>query len=534
MLATVYSRTSFGMEAPEVTIDVHLSAGLPYWSMVGLPEVAVKESRDRVRSAVINCGFEWPPGRITVNLAPADLPKEGGRFDLPIALCLLAADGRLPFSRLGRYEFYGELALGGNLRGVRGVLPAVVRAARELRPVMLPRANASEAQVVAGAHVVAAANLTEVIAHLRGERPLPCVERKCTACAEIEYPDLADVRGQWQACRALEIAAAGGHSVLLVGPPGAGKSLLAHRLPGILPALSSDEALETAVVASASFGGFRPETWGLRPFRAPHHTSSAIALVGGGSPPAPGEISLAHHGVLFLDELAEFDREALEALREPLEEGRVVISRAARQAQFPARFQLIAAMNPCPCGYFGDVSGRCRCGHRRIERYHARVSGPLMDRMDLHVRIAPVDLAASEPSTARGEGSAVVVRRVALAREVQRERQGVLNAELDIAGIDRWCPLSAGGRETLRRESQRLMLSGRAYHRVLRVARTIADLRAVECISAAHVHEAAAFRAMDCLTVAAVGQRGTAGAREGVAQVTASRFDEAHGSRSPQ
>jgi magnesium chelatase family protein len=360
MLATVYSRTQFGMEAPEVTIDVHLSAGLPSWSIVGLPEAAVKESRDRVRSAVVNSGFEWPPGRVTVNLAPADLPKEGGRFDLPIALCLLAADGRLVPASLSPYELYGELALGGELRGVPALLPAVVRAATEQRPVILPRANAREVQVAAGARMIAAANLSEVIAHLRGERPLPCLEVERAACADVGYPDLADVRGQPEACRALEIAAAGGHSVLFVGPPGAGKSLLANRLPGILPPLSAAEALETALVASASHAGFRPEAWGRRPFRAPHHTSSAIALVGGGSPPAPGEISLAHHGVLFLDELPEFDREALEALREPLEAGRIVISRAARQAEFPARFQLVAAMNPCPCGYFGDGTGRCR------------------------------------------------------------------------------------------------------------------------------------------------------------------------------
>jgi magnesium chelatase family protein len=501
MLATVYSRAPFGMEAPEVTIDVHLSAGLPYWSMVGLPEVAVKESRDRVRSAVVNSGFEWPPGRITVNLAPADLPKEGGRFDLPIALGVLAADGRLASVNLSRYEFYGELALGAQLRGVTGLLPAIVRATQERRPVILPPANVREARLVAGAGVVAAANLSEVVAHLRGERPLPVLQGERPVSSSDEYPDLADVRGQSEACRALEIAAAGGHSVLLVGPPGAGKSLLAHRLPGLLPPLTAQEALEAAIVGSASRGGFQQAAWGRRPLRAPHHTSSAVALVGGGSPPAPGEISLAHHGVLFLDELPQFDREALEALREPLEAGKVVISRAARQAQFPARFQLIAAMNPCPCGYFGDGTERCLCGRARVERYHARLSGPLRDRMDLHVWVGPVDLAAQGPQLARGQASAVVARRVAAAREIQRRRQGMLNAALEGAGLERSCPMSGEAREVLRRESRRLTLSGRAYHRVLRVARTIADLEGVDGVTAAHVCEAVVFRGADRVLV---------------------------------
>jgi magnesium chelatase family protein len=497
MLATVYSRTPFGMEAPEVTIDVHLSAGLPYWSLVGLPEVAVKESRDRVRSAVLNAGFEWPPGRITVNLAPADLPKEGGRFDLPIALALLAADGRLAPASLSRYELYGELALGGELRRVAGLLPAIVRATRERRPVIVPRANAPEARLVTGAQAVAAANLAEVVAHLRDARPLPTLEGAQPAVIGGEYPDLADVRGQARACRALEIAAAGGHSVLLVGPPGAGKSLLAHRLPGLLPPLTAEEALETAMVASASRGGFGPETWGRRPFRAPHHTCSAAALVGGGSPPAAGEISLAHHGVLFLDELPEFDGQALEALREPLEVGKVVISRAAHQAEFPARFQLIAAMNPCPCGYFGDGTGRCRCGRGRIERYWGRLSGPLRDRIDLFVQVAPVDLARPSGELTRGEASAAVARRVAAAWAMQKQRQGKLNAELDVSGLERWGGLSAQGGEALSEESRRRRLSGRAYHRMLRVARTIADLVGVGLISAAHVREAGAFRAIE-------------------------------------
>jgi len=520
VLATVFSRGQLGMEAPEVTIDVHLSEGLPTMTLVGLPEAAVKESRERVRSAVINAGFEWPPGRITINLAPADLPKEGGRFDLPIALCLLAADGRIPGRAVAAYELYGELSLGGELRAVPGILSAVVRATQQGRPVIVPRATLHEAQLVVGARIVSAANLSEVIGHVRGVRPLPVAEGSAPAReAAAQYPDLTDVCGQARACRALEIAAAGSHSVLMVGPPGSGKSMLAQRLPGLLPPLTPAEALEAAMIASANPCGFRPESWSRRPFRSPHHTASAVALVGGGSLPVPGEISLAHHGVLFLDELVEFAPEALEALREPLENGRITVSRAARQVEFPARFQLAAAMNPCPCGHFGDGTARCRCGELRIERYQGRLSGPLLDRLDLQVRITPVEPAALERGSGRAERSAMVAGRVVSAREAQLRRQGVLNAALDNAGVGQHCVLGEEARCELRRAAERLRLSGRAYYRVLRVARTIADLSRAEGISARAVAEAVSFRALDLYRVASPrGARSYLRAGEGATQ----------------
>jgi magnesium chelatase family protein len=506
MLATVFSRAQFGMQAPPVTIDVHVTSGLPSLTIVGLAEAAVKEARDRVRSAVMSCGFQWPPGRVTVNLSPADLPKDGGRFDLPIALGLLAATCQIPAESLVPYEFYGELSLGGELRAVRGILSALCQATLEHHPVILPRGNLAEAQRVGEARIIAAANLPEVIGHLIGNRPLPEIVAAAPD-TPVSYPDLADVRGQGEARRALEIAAAGAHSLLLIGPPGAGKSMLAQRLPGILPPLNAAEALETATVASASAQGFRADSWRARPFRAPHHTSSTAALVGGGSQPAPGEISLAHHGVLFLDELPEFERAALEALREPLETGRITISRAAWQSEFPARFQLVAAMNPCPCGYAGDGTRRCRCGELAIARYRARLSGPLLDRLDLHVRIKPTDATTLLQARPVGDSSALafprvsessaVRPRVARARALQLDRQGVVNSALPVNELERHASPDRETRDLLQFTAARFQLSARALGRILRVARTIADLDTGDALTVQHVSEALLFRQLD-------------------------------------
>ena len=497
-LSVVFSRAQVGIAAPLVTVETHLSNGLPGLSIVGLPEAAVKESKDRVRSALLNAQFDFPIRRITINLAPADLPKEGGRFDLPIALGILSASGQIPQQALSDYEFLGELALNGELRGVRGVLPAMMRACEVGRHAIVPLANVEEAALVQGITVFPARHLLDVCAHLQGSRALSPHARAPLQCAAAEEPDLSEVRGQHHARRALEISAAGGHSLLMIGPPGTGKTMLASRLPGILPPMAQGEALETAAIQSVSSQGFQVAQWGKRPFRAPHHTASGVAMVGGGSDPRPGEVSLAHHGVLFLDELPEFDRRVLEVLREPLESGRIVISRAARQAEFPARFQLIAAMNPCPCGYLGDPSGRCRCTAEQVQRYRMRLSGPLLDRIDMHIEVPRLP---REALLAQGsqtcETSAQVRERVAAAHARQLERCGRSNAQLGNRQIEKVCRLSTDDQRLLEQAIERLTLSARAYHRILKVARTIADLDAADMIRTPHITEAISYRRLD-------------------------------------
>lgn len=492
-LAVLYSRGLAGMDAALVTVEVHLANGLPNFTIVGLPETEVKESKDRVRAALQNCQFDFPARRITVNLAPADLPKESGRFDLPIALGILAASGQIPSDKLAEYEYAGELALTGELRAIRGALAMTYRAANSGRAFILPAINAAEAALVEDAVVYPAQSLLQVAAHLAGRDALTR-HVPDTQTAIPHYPDMRDVKGQIQCKRALEIAAAGGHSVLMSGPPGTGKSMLAARFPGLLPQMTQQEALESAAMQSLG-GMFEVENWKRRPYRSPHHTASAVAMVGGGSNPRPGEISVAMHGVLFLDELPEFDRGVLEVLREPLESGRITISRAARRADFRAQFQLVAAMNPCPCGYLGHYNGKCRCTPDQVSRYRGKISGPLLDRIDIQIEVPAVpqeDLLKQ----ADGEHSAPIQARAEDARQRQLVRQGKPNALLSVTEIDAWCAPDTQGEALLRQAITHLDLSARAYHRILKVARTIADLAGCENILAVHVAEAVQYRRM--------------------------------------
>ena len=492
-VAILKSRTPLGVHAPLVTIEVYLSGGLPLFSIVGLPETAVRESKDRVRGALLSSGYEFPQGRITVNLGPADLRKTGGRFDLPIALGILGASNRIPLQSFAELEFYGELALNGDVRPVPGTLPAALHAAEAGNAIMVPRANGAEASL-ATADVLIADTLPQVAAHLNGTQMADRLQRSRPPPADCDAPDMRDVRGQAQARRAMEIAAAGGHNILLMGPPGTGKSMLARRMPGILPPMSEAEALETAAVDSILGRALDLGRWRQRPFRAPHHTASAAALVGGGSDPRPGEASRAHNGVLFLDELPEFSRHVLEVLREPMETGSLTISRVGNQAEFPANFQLVAAMNPCPCGYLGDTASDCNCSADRVSNYRARISGPLLDRIDLLVHVPRPPRECLRPDAPPAESSLAIASRVKRAYERQLDRAGVCNARLSARRLDEVCNGTPQSWDLLEKAADRFSLSARAHHRVRRVARTIADLDGKGMIEAPHMAEALSFR----------------------------------------
>jgi len=496
-LAVVFSRAALGIDAPEIAVEVHLSNGLPAFHIVGLPETSVKEARERVRSALLNANFDFPAKRITVNLAPADLPKEGGRFDLAIAVGILAASDQLPGQALSQLEFLGELALTGEVRPILGALPAILAARQAGRQLILPEANGEEASLLPEAQVLTCRHLLQLCAALSGGTPLPRPHAAAELPLATYHGDLQDVIGQQVGKRALEIAASGQHHLLLIGPPGTGKSMLASRLAGLLPPLNDTEAQQTAAIHS--IGGLMPDhhAWRRRPYRAPHHTASAVALVGGGSQPKPGEISLAHNGILFLDELTEFERKVLDSLREPLESGNITISRASRQVEFPARFQLVAAMNPSPCGH--AEGPQRRASPEQILRYLSKLSGPFLDRFDLAVEIPPLPPGSLSRPAERGDSSEQIRERVARTRALQLQRAGKLNAELDSRDLDHYCPLSESDSQFLESAIHKLGLSLRAWHKILRVARTLADMEQSPQIRRQHLAEALGYRAMDRL-----------------------------------
>lgn len=496
-LAIIYTRATVGVQAPQVSVEVHISNGLPGFTLVGLPEITVKEARDRVRSALINSGYNFPAKRITVSLAPADLPKDGGRFDLPIALAILAASEQIPIDKLDQHEFLGELALSGELRPVKGAIPAALAAANQQRTLIVSAHNSAEVALVKRGTNKVASHLTDVCNYLYGKQQLSLALVDTAPTAAPELPDLSDIIGQEQAKRALEIAAAGGHNLLLLGPPGTGKTMLACRLNALLPPLSDSEAIESAAISSLIHIPQNQQNWRLRPFRSPHHSASMAALVGGGSIPKPGEISLAHNGVLFLDELPEFERRVLDALREPLESGEIIISRANAKVCFPARVQLIAAMNPSPTGHY---QGRqSRSNPQQIMRYLNRLSGPFLDRFDLSIEVPLLPQGILSQRRSKGECSQKVRERVLLARERQLKRNGKINAHLNSKEVEEICHLNANDALFLEQALSKLGLSVRGWHRILKVSRTLADLAAEEHINKSHLAEALSYRCMDRL-----------------------------------
>ena len=498
-LATIATRAKIGVQAPKVTVETHLSNGLPGLAIVGLPEAVVKESKDRVRSALLNSGFEFPARRITINLAPAELPKDGGRFDLAIAIGIMAASGQVNLEDCPQLEFYGELALSGDIRPVPGLLPAALQCSNQKGIAVIPAQNEAEVSMVSGLKFISVDSLAQLATQLSSYGQLKVITTENTQdldTADGSYKDMADIKGQYQAKRALEVAAAGGHNLLMYGPPGTGKTMLASRLPGILPILSESDALEAASVRSVAGRELNSAEWRQRCFRSPHHTASAAAMVGGGSPPKPGEISLAHNGVLFLDELPEFDRKVLEVLREPMESGEIVISRAAQQITFPARFQLVAAMNPCPCGYSGHPQIACRCSDSQKQRYRQKISGPLLDRFDLHIEVPSIKISELQ-SGKKEEPSSEVKKRVLSAREIAQQRNGYSNQYLQGDDFANHCYLADNLKALLDQALQKLGMSARAYHRILRVARTLADLQDSSQIQSQHLMEALSFRMLD-------------------------------------